>query len=300
MSESAIKNVLVVGATGNVGKSTLKTLSEDGFQVTGLSRQVPSESAPGGVKLLQTDYSASSLLEAFRGQDAVVSAVSSTAPGSLELQKSLVDAAIAAGVRIFIPSEFGMDTSDRSAPNFIPFLAEKIAVLDYLKERQDKISWIAVVTGAMFDWGFKIPGFLGWDVNARTATIYDGGDIPYDATNLDQVGRAIAKSLKKSELTKNQYVYVNSFTVTQNEILRALEKITGEKFTVSQGTVEDLWQGGAAQLKEGQPLGVLGMLAGTVYGKGRISNFSATRVLWNEKIGLAQENLEESLRSFVA
>ncbi|KAJ0114165.1 NmrA-hypothetical protein [Diaporthe amygdali] len=300
MSESAIKKVLVVGATGNVGKSTLKALSEDGFQVTGLSRQVPSESALGDVKLLQTDYSASSLLEAFRGQDAVVSAVSSTAPGSLELQKSLIDVAIAAGVRIFVPSEFGMDTSVRSAPNFIPFLAEKIAVLDYLKERQDKISWIAVVTGAMFDWGSKIPVFLGWNVNARTATIYDGGDISYDATNLDQVGRAIAKSLKKPELTKNQYVYVNSFTVTQNEILRALEKVTGEKFTISQGTVEDLWQGGAAQLKEGKPLGVLGMLAGTVYGKGRISNFSATQVLWNVNIGSAQENLDESLRSLIS
>lgn len=299
MSASAIKNVLVVGASGNVGKATVKALSEAGFQVTGLSRQPLVDSVPTGVKLLNTDYSASSLLEAFKGQDAVVSTVSSTAPGSLDLQKSLIDAAIAAGVRVFVPSEYGVDTSDRAAPNFIPFLAEKIAVLDYLRERQDKISWIALVTGSLFDWGLNIPGFGGWDVGARTVTIYDGGDIPYEATTLDQVGRAIAKSLEKPELTRNQHVYVNSFTVTQNEVLRGLEKVTGDKFVVAQSTVEDLWHGGAAQLKEGQPLGLLAVIAGAIYGRGGLANYSVTKGLWNEKIGLAQEDLYQTLGSLV-
>lgn len=300
MSTSAIKNVLVVGASGNVGKSTLKALSEDGFQVTGMSRHSPVGSVPAGVKVINTDYSAASLLDAFKGQDAVISTVSSTNPGALDLQKSLIDAAIAAGVKIFVPSEYGVDTSDRSSPNFIPFLAEKIAILDYLRERQDEISWIALVTGSLFDWGLKIPGFGGWDLAARTVTIYDGGDILYEATNLDQVGRAIAKSLKSSELTRNQHVYVNSFTVTQNTLLDALKRITGEKFTVSHSTVEDLWQGGATQLKEGQPLGLLAMIAGTIYGKGGLANYSVTKGLWNEKIGLAQESLDETLETFIA
>lgn len=300
MSASSIKNVLVVGASGNVGKSTLKALSEAGFQVTGLSRQSPIDGVPTGVKLVNTDYSASSLREAFKGQNAVISTLSSTVPGSLDLQKSLIDASIEAGVAIFVPSEYGVDTSDLAAPNFIPFLAEKIAIVDYIKERQDKISWIALITGSLFDWGLKIPGFGGLDVGARTVTIYDGGDVPYEATNLDQVGRAIAKSLKRPEITRNQYVYVNSFTVTQNEVLRGLEKVTGEKFVVSQSTVGDLWQGGATQLKEGRPQGLLAMIAGTIYGRGGLANYSATKGLWNEKIGLAQEDLDKTLESLIA
>lgn len=300
MSVSAINNVLVVGASGNVGKSTLKALSEDGFHVTGLSRHSPENSVPAGVKFINSDYSAVSLLDAFKGQDAVISTVSSTASGALDLQKSLIDTAIAAGVKIFVPSEYGVDTSDRSSPNFIPFLERKIAILDYLKERQDKISWFALVTGSLFDWGLKIPGFGGWDLDARTVTIYDGGDVPYEVTTLDQVGRAIAKSLKRPGHTRNQFVYVNSFTVTQNEVLKALEKVTGDKFNVSQGTVEDLWQGGATQLEEGQPLGVLAMIAGTIYGKGRLANYSKTKGLWNEKIGLAPERLDEVIESLIA
>ncbi|KAE8421392.1 hypothetical protein BDV36DRAFT_247847 [Aspergillus pseudocaelatus] len=301
MATSPIKMVLVIGASGNVGKSTVKALLAEGFQVTGLTRESSQVTLPAGVKHVKTDYSEASLREIFKGHDAVISTVSSIVPGdALAIQKTFVDAAIAAGVQVFVPSEYGVDTSNRSAPEYIPFLADKLQILDYLKSKQDQISWIAICSGSMFDWGLNIPGFAGWDVLARTVTIYDGGDVRYEATNLDQVGRAIAKSLKKLELTKNQYVYVNSFTVTQNEILNALERVTGERFNVSKGNVEELWQEGDAKWKEGQPLGVISMLAGAIYGKGGLAQYSASKGLWNEKLGLEQENLEEFLRTYVA
>lgn len=300
MSDSTVRNVVVVGASGNVGRSTVKALTEDGFQVTGLSRSSPGDGVPAEVKFITSDYSAASFLEAFKGQDAVISTLSSTEPGALDLQKTLIDAAITAGVKTFFPSEFGVDTSDRSSPDFVPFLAGKIEILDYLRVRQDKISWVALITGSLFDWGLKIPGFGGWNLGERTVTIYDGGDTPYEATTLDQVGRAIAKSVKSPELTQNQFVYVNSFTVTQNKVLESLETATGEKFTVSHSTLDDLWQGGAAQVKEGQAMGLLPMIAATAYGKGGVANYSANRGLWNEKIDLAQENLDEVLKSFVS
>ncbi|KAK0618804.1 hypothetical protein DIS24_g11510 [Lasiodiplodia hormozganensis] len=301
MTSSPIKKVLVIGPTGNVGKSTVKALLNENFHVTGLTRESSTATLPPGVQHLKTDFTPSSLARAFANQDAVISTISSITPaGALSLQTSLIDAAIAAGVKIFVPSEYGIDTSSRSAADYVPFLADKIATVDYLKAQQDRISWVAVITGSMFDWGLEIPGFGGWNVAARTATIYDGGDIPYEATNLDQVGRAIARSLRKHEMTRNQYVYVNSFTVTQNEVLRALERATGEKFSVAQGTVEELWQGGAAKVKEGQPVGVLDMIAGAIYGKGGLAHYSATKGLWNEKLGLQQENLDEFLGNYVA
>ncbi|KAJ9156320.1 NAD(P)-binding domain [Pleurostoma richardsiae] len=300
MASSPIKHVLVIGAGGNVGKSTVKALLEEDFQVTGLTRQSSEAKLPAGVRHIKTDYSEASLLKAFQGQDAVISTVSSIVPGgALALQKAFVDAAVAAGVKVFFPSEYGIDTSDRAASEYIPFLADKVETVDYLKAQEDKISWTAVITGSMFDWGLNIPGFGGWNVPARTVTLFDGGDIPYEATNLDQVGRAIAKSLKKPELTRNQYVYVNSFTVTQNEVLKALETVTGEKFKVSQGTVEGLWQDGAAKVKEGQPLGALAQIAGAVYGKGGLGHFSATKGLWNERLGLPQENLLEVVSQII-
>ncbi|KAK2045658.1 NmrA-like family protein [Colletotrichum somersetense] len=299
MALSPVKNVLVVGASGSVGGPTVKALLAENFQVTGLTRQSSSATLPEGVTHLTTDYSEASLLEAFKNQDAVVSAVTSSQSDALILQKTLVDAAIAAGVKVFVPSEYGIDTADGTALEYVPFLADKIEVVKYLKERQDKISWTAIVTGAIFDWGLNLPGFGGVDVAARTVTVFDGGDIPFDATNLDQVGKAIAKALKRPDLTRNQHVYVNSFTVTQNKVLAALEKATGDKFAVSQGSVEELWKGGAAQLEQGQPLGILAMIAGALYGKGGLAHFSATKGLWNERLGLPQEDLDEFIGNYI-
>lgn len=297
----AIKNVLVVGASGNVGKSTVKALLEENFQVTGLTRESSQATLPDGVKHLKSDYSDPSLVDAFRGQDAVICTISSIIPGdALASQKTLINAAITAGVKVFCPSEFGVDTSNRSASTYIPFLIDKIETMDHLKTQEDKISWTAVITGCMFDWGLRTPGFAGWNISARTATIFDNGDIYFEATTLDQVGRALAKCLKNHQITRNQYIYVNSFTTTQNEILKALEQTTGDKFTVSKGSVDELWNNGATKAKEGQKLGVLGMLAGAIYGKGHLAQFSSVQGLWNEKLGLPQEDLNEVLRDFIA
>ena len=43
--------------------------------------------------------------------------------------------------------------------------------------------------------------------------------------------------MQNPEITENQYIYVESFTVTQNEVLGALEKTTGKKW---KGTNVDL------------------------------------------------------------
>ncbi|CAG8173935.1 unnamed protein product [Penicillium olsonii] len=294
-----IKHVLVVGASGNVGRAAINALLEHKFHVTALTRELSNATFAASVKHLKSDYSEASLVEAFTGQDAVISTMSSVSPGgALASQRSLIDAAIAARVKVFCPSEFGIDSSDRSASTYIPFLADKIDTVDYLKSQEDKISWTAVITGCMFDWGLNIPGFAGWNIPARTVTIFDGGDIPFEATNIDQVGKALAKCLVHADLTQNQYVYVNSFTTTQNEILQALEQVTGESITTSEGTVDELWNDGAAKVKEGQGLGVLGMIAGAIYGKGNLARFSS-KGLWNEKLGLPQEDLTEFLRKYV-
>ncbi|KAE8140846.1 NAD(P)-binding protein [Aspergillus pseudotamarii] len=281
MATSPIKTVLVIGASGNVEKPTV--------------------TLPADVNHIKTNYSEASLREIFKGHDAVISTVSSIVPSdALAIQTTFVDAAIAVGVKVFVPSEYGVDTSNCSAPQYIPFLGVKLQTLDYLKSKQDQILWIAICSGSMFDWGFNIPSFGGRNVPTRTVTIYNGGDVRYEATKLDQVGRAITKSLQNLELTKNQYIYVNSFKVIQNAILNALERVTGERFNVSKGNVEEFWQEGDAEWKEGQPLGVISMLSRAIYGKGGLAQYSVNKGLWNGKLGLEPENLEGFLRTYVA
>src|SRR5690242_16544214 len=104
--------VAVAGATGNVGIPILKELLAAGFSVTALTRQGSSSASklPSDANLTvkEVDFtSVPSLTEALKGHFAVVSTLATIAVGSQDL---LIDAAAAAGVTRFIPSEFGSDT----------------------------------------------------------------------------------------------------------------------------------------------------------------------------------------------
>lgn len=68
------------------------------------------------------------------------------------LQKSFIDAAIQAGVKRFVPSEFGGDTSNEKGAGLLPaFFRPKEEVVEYLKGKEGVLSWTAFVTGPFFD-----------------------------------------------------------------------------------------------------------------------------------------------------
>src|ERR1700726_2267026 len=103
---STIKNVAVVGAAGNLGGVILDRLVASGkFNIKVLKRSGSKSSLPAAMDVVEVDFtSLDSLKSALAGQDAVVSAVGMR---GLESQLLLVDAAASAGVKRFIPSEFG-------------------------------------------------------------------------------------------------------------------------------------------------------------------------------------------------
>lgn len=108
-------------------------------------------SATPGVRIIVADYtSVEELTVAFNGADAVISAVNTM----LVDQTPFIDAAVAAKVRRFIPSEFGADLSHPRTAGLPVFTAkararEKLQVL----ADQGVIEWAAVANGMFLDWG---------------------------------------------------------------------------------------------------------------------------------------------------
>lgn len=306
---SPVKNVIVVGASGSVGPSIISALVSKGFSVSVLTRETSTATFSNDVAVHRTDYSPQSLLKAFKGQDAVVSALATTAG---EQQVPLIDAAIAAGVNRFIPSEFGIDTSDPQIADVIPPIQGKLDTVKYLRKKESEgLSWTAVCVGAIFDWTFQYPGLMGWNVPARKATIFDGGNTQFEATNLDQIGKAIAAILllESFDDTKNKFVYINSFTVTQNQILSALEKVTGGRFAVEYVASAEVMRQSLKQMQAPKDAESesdssyasipFGMIAAAIYNYGGFNNFSATKGLWNKKLGLTDGDLEATLARVV-
>lgn len=303
-----VKNVIVIGASGSVGPWIVKALLEAKFSVSVLTRQSSTAVFPDAVKVHRSDYTESSLLPAFQGQDAIVSTI---ATFSTHLQASIITTAVKAGVKRFIPSEYGIDTSLTTIPKLVPPAIPKQETVQSLKNHESSgLSWTAVCVGAFFDWSFQYPGLMGWNLPGRKATILNGGDVEYEATNVAQIGRAVAAVLLAAnyEETKNRYVYVNSFTLTQNKVLEALERLTGDKFEVENTTAKDMTKVGLEKLKSGGMVpqggseyadGSVEVITAAIYGSGEFNNFSRTRGLWNDKLGLPEEDFEETMARIV-
>lgn len=94
--------------------------------------------------------------KAFLGQDAVVSTIATSAVGG---QDVFADAAIVAGVKRYIPSEFGINTRKLQGEVLGKMLKSKIAHVDYLIEKAKSypsFTWTGLATGLFFDWVYEI------------------------------------------------------------------------------------------------------------------------------------------------
>ncbi|KAF3384378.1 Pinoresinol reductase 1 [Penicillium rolfsii] len=285
----AITRVAVAGATGNLGPAIVTQLLESGFPVTILSRS-NSHQVDSRAQVKVVDYSSlDSLVAALKGHDAVVNTLSvGLVPQDVHLR--LVEAAQAAGVQRFLPSEFGCDTANPNTAQ-LPVFGDKVAVLKKLQEiskQNSAFTWTAAITGPFFDWGLE-KGFIV-NLKGPSTRIYDGGDVPVSGTTLAGIGRAVAGVLKHPEETKNRQVFVSDVQFTQNKIL----KLSGKEDQIQKEAVktEDLEKQAYEALKQSPPDGqtfatnlILRAIFGGIFG----SSFTKTD---NELLGV--EKLSES------
>lgn len=105
--------------------------------------------------------------------------------------------------------------------------------------------------------------------------------------------------LHNPAITANQIVYTASCETSQNEILACLEGVTGEKWKVNMVDSEQKIEEAKATLASGASgfnslmahgmLSLAAMYGGEKYG----SDFAKKGILWNEKLGLRREKLED-------
>lgn len=293
---SDIKKVIVVGASGNLGRPIIDALvASQAFTVSALTRN-SSNSFPADVTVLTTDYSPSSLEAAFSGQDAVVSVIAGAALGE---QKKLIDAAVSSGVKRFIPSEFGSNTDNKDAQELVPVFSRKVEIKDYLESQTSNgLTWTGIITGPVFDRSLKL-GVLGFDIPARRATIYDSGDRPFTASTVAQVSSAVVGVLQNPEQTANKYVYVGSFTTSQNEILAALETVTGDSWAVEKASSAEKVEAGKEQVGRRNSAAIRPLITAAMYHERSGSDYESETGLSNGLLGLSKEDLTTVIRKVV-
>ncbi|TVY37333.1 Isoflavone reductase-like protein [Lachnellula subtilissima] len=270
-----IKNVAIVGASGALGEPILKALVESGkFSVTVVKRPSSKASFPASVKVVTADTSSvESVTAAFQGQDAVVSAVGVE---GMQGQHVLIDAAIAAGVKRFLPSEFGCDISNPKVAA-LPVFAHKIATQKHLQKAlaaKPGMTYTYVSNGSFLDWGLS-NGFL-LDTKEGKPTIYDDGKTVFSATTLASVGQAVVGILSHYEETKNRVVYVRDIDISQKRLLEIAQKVAPEKkwepVNVSTVDIEKSSNEGLARGEFTFPV-IAGFLCRAIFGEGYGNKF---------------------------
>ncbi|KAH7130565.1 isoflavone reductase family protein [Dendryphion nanum] len=293
---TTFKTVLLIGAGGNLGVPVLNEFLNSPYKVSILARKESTSKFPEGVPVFKADYTDIEAVQAaMEGQDVVISMVGGIAAGD---QQVFIDAALAAGVKRFFPSEFGPYSRGTAFAELNPWvLPHKTAMVDYLRSKESQMSWSSLVTGAFFDWAMKTD-FFGFDIATKTVDLIDDGTSIFTSTTLPTIAKAVRLMLDNAEMTKNQYVFVSSFNVSIRDILESVEKITGEKWTVTHLKSEDVIEQGRKMLAGGDFTGIKLLTRGGAFGKRALGD-ERGHGLWNDKLKLPKDDMEQVLREIL-
>jgi putative NADH-flavin reductase len=296
-----IKNVALIGANGTLGPSILRALvSATSFNITVLSRKSSKSTYPSSIHEIRISDSLpiEELTTALLRQDAIIATF---AGANDDLQIRLADAAAAAGVKRFIPADFGScDSSSPRALELMPLYVAKTKVREHLQElaSDGKLTWTSLVCGHFFDFGLET-GLLSFNVKGRKVKIFDDGEIRWSATTLATIGTAVVRVLQKEEETRNRMLYIQSFCVTQNEVLRSLMKMTGKDWQIervsSDGFIKEIKKETDRNPKNDEArkalVGVVGILE---------SNWEGKKDFANSLLGLENEDLDQVVKEVVS
>ncbi|KAI1095542.1 NmrA-like family protein [Rostrohypoxylon terebratum] len=291
-----LKKVVVVGAStsgmANLGASVVDELKADGnFEITVISRK-SSSTATEGVNLIKVDdsFPQDALEKAFTGQDAVVMTTNYQLFGQ---EDRFINAAVKTGVKRFIPSDFGCNTTNANTLAMFPMMGAKTRVNSELKAKEGTgLTWTAISTGILLDIGL-MTGFLGYDLREHTAEIWDDGNSRFSVSSKENAAKAVVRVLKNPEITANQHVFVSSLETSMNEILSGLENAQNVKYTVSFAKMEEQIAYGKDMLAKGDFMKSHKLLLAANLMPGYGNNFAKEEKLWNDVLGVPRESIGE-------
>ncbi|KAI9711846.1 MAG: hypothetical protein M1820_001991 [Bogoriella megaspora] len=244
------QSVVLLGATGQTGKSILDGLVElGGFDIKLLVRKASLEKPEvqalkkQGFEILIGDPAegADTLVPLFKGIDTVLSAIDAR---SVSLEIPLVEASKKAGVKRFVPCAY------------MTVVPPGVMELRDEKQKVYQAIWKAHLPYTVIDVGFwhqisfpPLPsGRVDYAVVLPSSTITGDGKAPNLLTDLRDIGRYVARIIK-DDRTLNKFVITWSDELSQNEIFALLEELSGENIERKYETAEELLAATEAAIK---------------------------------------------------
>lgn len=229
--------VAIAGATGHLGRLIARALLERGAEVRALVRPgTAGDRLAGldGTTVVAVDAAdAAALRQAIVGAEVVVSALNGLREVIVEAQSRLLGAAVVAGARRFIPSDFAADFT-RLAPG-------ENRNFDLRREFRARLVGAPIHSTSILNGGFMELLLRGRQLDQKTRTVncFGNPDQPLDFTTMADVAAFTAAAALDPEAPP--ILRVAGDVVSARQLAAIAGEVTGTPFTLVQsGSVEDL------------------------------------------------------------
>ncbi|KAI1198483.1 NAD(P)-binding protein [Nemania serpens] len=295
---SAFKNVLLIGATGFIGGFVLEAFEKDAsFNLALLQRASSKSRLPGHLKIITIadSYPTEDLLAAFEGQDVIINCIAGL---SVRDQFRMIDAAIAAKVQRYIPSEFGLNNMNPAAQTLNPVFGVKGEIQRYLRARSDAglIEWMSVSNGIWLEWAVA-NGFMGWHFAEKRFALWGDGGGLFSCTTVPNTAAGLVRALGMRAETRNRNIFLSDFATTQRQLLDAIERVEGARYDVESIDGEKLIAEKQDEVRRGveSAASIYPLIEGG-FATGRYGGHLEAEpgaVIMNERLGLPKKTLDE-------
>jgi nucleoside-diphosphate-sugar epimerase len=235
-----VTTIAVAGATGNLGGRIVSALLERGANVCGLVRDGTdgdklAKLDQRGVKIVTVDMSnVSELTRACAGVSCVVSALQGLRDVIVDAQSVLLDAAIAAGVPRFVPSDYSIDFTKLPAGD-----NRNLDLRRAFHERLDRASIAAtsILNGAFSELLTSRMPLL--DLDAKRVSYWENADQRMDFTALDNTAAFTAAAALDPSAPK--ILRIAGDQISARELATVAGEVTEAKFElVRLGSLDEL------------------------------------------------------------
>jgi nucleoside-diphosphate-sugar epimerase len=225
------KIIVVAGATGNLGGQIVTNLVEQGAEVRALVR--PTSNAETvknlqkqGVTVMTIDvWNVDNIAKACMGASCVVSAMSGLREVILDAQKMLLDAAVAAGVPRFIPSDYSSD--------FTKFEDGSNRNLDWRREFHTHLDKAPIKATTIFNGAFMdmLTGQMPMILFSKKRVFHWGnGDQRMDFTTIKDI--ATFTAFAAMDDTTPRFLRIAGEQLSASEIKNVVSEVSGEKYSM--------------------------------------------------------------------
>jgi uncharacterized protein YbjT (DUF2867 family) len=232
--------ILIAGGTGNLGGRIIRELLHRGAEVRALVRpssddKKVEELKQQGVQIVETDMTdVAKLTKACEGVACVISAVQGLRDVLVDTQARLLDAAIAAGVPRFIPSDFASDFTKQADGENRNFDLRR----EFMRHIDTKpIQATSILNGAFADMLLYDMPLL--DFKKKQVAYWEDANWRIDFTTMDNTAAYTAAAALAPSTPR--ILRIASFQISPGELAAAAQEVMHEPFElVRLGDLENL------------------------------------------------------------